>query len=276
MGRRQLPADPAGNMTYLEAVALGVVQGLTEFLPVSSDGHLQLASLAMSGLHQPLAFDMALHLGTLGAVLIGFGTDVKALVLGLLPGGDPEARRLAGLVVLATIPTGVMGLAIKKSGLHHMGAEGIACGLLVTAGFDFSTRFTRGGTGRLSAAKALLIGILQGFAPLPGVSRSASTIATAMACGLSGREAARFSFLCSIPAIAGATLVASKDLFDGQEHMPPLGPVMAGVVASALVGGLALAFLKRQLEQGSFEVWGVYCVILAGAVFTLARSGGTP
>lgn len=244
---------------------LGVLQGLTEFLPVSSSGHLRLAEYWIGGITQPLALELALHVGTLGAVLVYHRRDLYAQIMCLKPEGDPARRQEILHIVLASIPTAILGLGLKKAGVEHLGPQVVGGCLLATAAMNESTRHTGGGTAELTPAKAVAIGVVQGIAVLPGVSRSGSTIAAGMALGLDPVRAASFSFLCSIPAVGGATLLLVKDLLEGAS---PLGveQVVVGVTVSFVVGMACLEFLMRQLRQGSFRPWAVYCLLLAIAV----------
>lgn len=254
---------------------LGVLQGLTEFLPVSSSGHLRLAEYSIGGITQPLALELALHIGTLGAVLVYHRKDLLAQMLSLKPEGDPERRREILHIVLASIPTALLGLGLKKAGVEHLGPRVVAGCLLATAALNESTRHTLGGRSELTPAKAVAIGIVQGVAVLPGISRSGSTIAAGMALGLDPIRAASFSFLCSIPAVGGATLLLLKDMLEGAA---PLGPtqVAVGVGVSFLVGMACLEFLMRQLREGSFRPWAVYCLVLALAVLASGMGRDVP
>lgn len=252
-----------------------MLQGLTEFLPVSSSGHLRLAEYSIGGVSQPLALEMALHVGTLGAVLVYHRRDLVAQLLSLKPEGDPSRRREILHIFLASIPTAVLGLGLKEAGVEHLGPMAVAGCLLATSAMNESTRHTMGGEGELTAGKAVAIGVVQGLAVLPGISRSGSTIAAGMALGLPPLEAASFSFLVSIPAVGGATLLLLKDLLEGAA---PLGvaEIAVGVGVSFLVGMACLEFLMRQLRQGSFRPWAVYCLLLSLAVFASGMGTGGP
>jgi undecaprenyl-diphosphatase len=204
--------------------------------------------------------------GTLGAVLVYHRKDIGAQIMALKPEGDPARREEVKHIVLASIPTAILGLGLKMAGVEHLGPKAVATCLLATACLNESTRHTGGGKAELTHGKALAIGVVQGIAVLPGISRSGSTIAAGMALGLDPIRAASFSFLCSIPAVGGATLLLLKDLLEGTA---PLGPtqIAVGVGVSFLVGMACLEFLMRQLREGSFRPWAVYCLLLALAVF---------
>lgn len=264
-------------MNTSQVALLGALQGATEFLPVSSSGHLRLVELLMGGVEESLALEVALHVGTLGAVLLFYRADLRAMVLSLRPGGDAERRRWIGLVALASLPTALIGLGMKRAGVEHLGLLAVGIGLLVSAFANFSTSREVPEGGSFTAWDALLIGCVQGFAVLPGISRSGSTIATGMARGVSGVEAARFSFLCSIPAVAGAAMLTVIDLLEvGVTRLDPK-VVGFGAAISFVVGYACLALLLRQIKTGTFRLWGFYCLILGCGVLTLAFSGtGAP
>lgn len=222
--------------------------------------------------------DVALHVGTLLAVLVYYRREVFELCQGLWPGGSAEARRKVGWILAASVPTAFLGLALKRLGVGSLGALPVAGGLLVTALVDYSTTRTRGGEATLDMRRAALIGVVQGLAVLPGVSRSGSTIAAGMALGLPPLEAARFSFLCSIPAVAGAALLTFKDYMEAPDPNFAAGPVTLGVALSFLVGLGCLRFLMRQLQEGTFRIWAGYCLVLALLVFGahFGTQGGAP
>ncbi len=261
------------SISYPTAAGLGLIQGLTEFLPVSSSGHLRLAEAWIGGITQPLTLELALHVGTLGAVLVYYRKDLITLIGALLPGGDSQARQQIGKIVLASIPTAVIGLGLKKAGVEHLGPQVVAGGLFATACLNESTNHTGGGEQEITYGKAFGIGVIQGIAVLPGISRSGSTIATAMALGIPSLEAARFSFLCSVPAVGGATLLLVKDLVETQGATYQWGPLGLGIGVSFLVGYVCLALLMKQLERGGFRLWAVYCLIVSILVLWNSRGG---
>jgi undecaprenyl-diphosphatase len=258
--------------TYFDAVILGIVQGLTEFFPVSSDGHLIVVShwLGISG--PKLFFDVMLHSGTLLAVLLVFGKDVlqmfsgawRALrALGNRPvqdiiKDDPELR-LGLLVILATIPTGIIGLLLKKwiDPLSTLFITGLF--LCLSGALLWFTRCT-GDAGResneITTRDALMIGLMQGAAVLPGLSRSGSTITGGLWLGLSRAAAGRFSFLLSIPAVLGAIILELKDSL--KDPPDQWGPIIVGSVVSFLVGLLALRALLWVVRGGRLYSFAYY------------------
>ena len=276
-------------MNTLEAIILGTVQGLTEFLPVSSSGHLVLFQ-NLFGMHEPeLLFDICLHVGTLTAVLIVFYREIFQILTALVqfPGrlrsagglrnllaGD-ESIRMALLIVVGSIPTAVIGLLFKEITDQLFGSLTIVgCMLLVTGTLLWLTRRirTKGRPiERTSLKDALLVGLVQGLAILPGISRSGSTIATALFLGVDRKVAGRYSFLLSIPAIVGA-LILGLDTPELQTTIP-LATIVAGSVISAVVGWLALVILLRVVDRGQLYRFAPYCWLVGAITLFLAWLG---
>ncbi len=244
----------------VSAVLLGILQGFTEFLPVSSSGHLVLAQRVLPGFSAPpAAFEALLHAGTLAAVVAFFRRDILAF---LSSAGTREGRRLPLLILLGSLPAAVIGLSFRRQ-LEGLFASPVvaAAGLLVTAGLLLvAWRFGRGerASQSLGWGEALLIGAFQAVAIAPGVSRSGATIACALLLGLAGREAARFSFLLSLPAVAGAVLLEGKEVASS----PHLGAFLLGTAAAAAVGYLAIAWMMRLLARRTLLPFAVYCAVL--------------
>ena len=274
-------------MTLWEGIVLGIVQGLTELLPVSSSGHLVIAQSLMPNFHQPgVLFDVMLHLGTLSAVAFFFRRDILDLLRALLPrGGNPgpvslyehldEAavplkRRFIAYMIVATAITGAIGLTFQKQ-VHALfeSVEVTASMLLVTGLLlFFSDRVKDAGRSdeQMNVTDSIVIGIVQGIAIIPGISRSGSTIAAGIFRRLDGAASARFSFLISIPAILGATILESRHM---TEVLPGEIPVYAaGTAAAAVVGFLTLRFLFAVIRRRGLRFFGYYCWF-AGSV-TLA------
>lgn len=252
-------------MDYSQAVILGMVQGLTEFLPVSSSGHLVLGQRLL-GLHEPqLLFDVAVHVGTLAAVLVVFWRDIWSMVRGLWA-TDEEGRRgrkLIMLVAAASVPTAIMGLAFKdyfESMFASLAAVGVA--LLITGCLLMVTTRAKGrglDTVNTGPIRALVMGVAQGMAITPGISRSGATIATGLLLGLDREFAARLSFVMSIPAILGALLLQVLHIDDGSAATAALPVMVAGGLTAALVGWAALQFLLKIVRQGRLYLFSYYC-----------------
>lgn len=260
-------------MSWLDAIVLGVIQGLTEFIPVSSDGHLSAAEMLMPRFGQVgLLFDVLVHVGTLAAILIYYRRLLREEVEGLFS-SDREKRagawRLAMLLLAATVPTGVTGLLMKhyveqtKANPRFVGAMEILTGLYLAVSYfrkeGHKTRKT------MTYLDALIIGTVQGFAVLPGLSRSASTIGFGLLLGFTGRWAADYTFLLAIPAIVGA---AGVEILSALRHHGAgffatadfarylLGAAVAGVVGYATIG-----FLIRMVSTRKVHWFALYCFV---------------
>jgi undecaprenyl-diphosphatase len=255
-------------MSDLEALWLGIVQGLTEFFPVSSSGHLvifeSLLGLEMHG----LLFEVAVHVATLVAILIFYQRRIRGLVVGVLH-GRTDSIRYVGKLALATVPAVLVGLTAKDFiSAQFSSAPAVGCLLLVTGGIVWTTRFTRrtGGMEEPTWAGALLIGVAQAFAILPGISRSGSTVAAALALGVAPVQAAEFSFLLGIIAITGAAVLILPDLRGVPvEQLTAIG---LGSAAALVSGVLALYLFVRMLRANVFYrfAWWAW---LAGSTFLL-------
>lgn len=258
-------------MSLLEAILIGIIQGATEFLPISSDGHLVLIP-AIFGLSQPdLVLIGLVHAGTLVAILTYFARDLWAIGRAWLAGiarrapmADPNAR-LGWFMLLGSVPAGIVGLGLKDFFEQQFQSPTVAAvGLLVTAAFLIvGERLLRGTKtlDRLTAVDTLIIGSFQVLALLPGVSRSGTTIAAGLWRGLDRPTAARFSFLVGLPAIAGAGLLSILDIFSAQGTLPN-GHYLAAFIAAAVVGYVCIAFLLSWVKRHSLYPFAVYCAVV--------------
>lgn len=255
-------------MSLLWAVILGLAQGLTEFLPVSSSAHLTILGV-LAGVREEdaLAFFLILHLGTLVALVAFFARDLWDLGVRSLR-GDRDAWRYNGLIVLTTVPTAVIGLALKPVVERAMASPLTASLLLlVTAAFLTATRWFPEGTvgpGSLRPRHAFLVGVAQGLAVFPGISRSGATITACLALGLTREEAFRYAFFVSLPAIAGAALLDAKAMM-GMSGQTGAGVLFAGAAVSAVAGFAALALLKRTVVGRAFHWYAIWCLLAASA-----------
>jgi undecaprenyl-diphosphatase len=257
---------------WLAAAFLGAVQGLTEFLPVSSSGHLVLFQefLPISG--DEVLFDLVLHLGTLIPVLAFYRQDLALILRDLRPGPGLWQRpgaQLAAAVVVATAPTAAIGLAFKDvfEALFANPAA-LVFSFALTGLLLHSTTVARPPHRTLSLPLALILGIAQGIAITPGISRSGTTIAVALLLGLEREQAARFSFLMSLPAILGAVLLKLRDV---EGYPSSWGPLLLGALVAVVVGALALQLLVRLVLRGQFAafrwyVWGM-ALVAAGVAW---------
>jgi undecaprenyl-diphosphatase len=269
------------------AVTLGVVQGLTEFLPVSSSGHLVIFQ-HLFGLREPeLLFDISVHIGTLAAVVAVFYRDIATLAAAVfrLPamaraaGGvkplvaGSEAVRLIVMIVAGSVPTALIGVyfaGIAEQLFGSIRLVGIA--LAVTGTFLWFTRKcpVRGRTMTgMRLRDALIIGIMQGLAIIPGISRSGATISAALYLGIDRELAGRFSFLLSIPAILGALVLSING--EAFQTTLPVGHIIAGSLSAALIGYLALRILMVMVKGGRMYRFAPYCWIIAAATLVLSQ-----
>ena len=251
-------------MTYIESIILGIIQGLTEFLPVSSSGHLVLAE-ALLGVHPPgVTFEVVLHLGTLFAVLVYFRSRIFELIHSVFDSKMKKQRAMLGYLALGTIPAGVIGVAFKDFFEAAFDSPVSAAAMLLVTGLILlSTRLVPKQTKPVTALKAFLIGIGQAVAIMPGISRSGSTISAGLLLGLKPAEAAEFSFLLAIPAIGGAAVLNFDDL--SKLPVDQMGQYGVGMVASFLVALGAVYLVLESIRRGKFEYFAYYC-FAAGAV----------
>lgn len=253
-------------MNILQAIASGILQGITEFIPVSSSGHLVILYHWL-GIQQPqVIFDIFLHIGTLFAVVLFFRKSLVSLFT--------TDKRLGLFIIMASIPTALIGLLFGKffeSLFVNVKAVGF---LLVVTGIwlmigNWATRKKfyrlRTANSELRLWQALLIGTSQGIAIMPGISRSGATISTGLLCGLERRKAIQFSFLLSVPAVLGALVVKCNQI--GPAFDWTTTPAMVvGTIVSCVVGLVSLKFLMALVGKIKFYIFGVYCMVLGLAV----------
>ncbi len=267
-------------MNYFETLLLGVIQGLTEFLPVSSSGHLVIFENLLGFKEPEILLDASLHLGTLLAVCIYFRSDLGKMIQGLWawvrpskdsPGGLNEHAYLAVMVVLGSIPTALIGF-IFKDPLEKLFGSVTTVGvmLLVTGIITGVTKFIPEDHAKWDQVKvgmALAIGTVQGFAIIPGISRSGATIVCALLLGLHRETAGRFSFLLSIPAIIGAV---GLHLESDAVARVGLLPLTLGFTSSAIVGFFALMLLMGIVKKGHFYYFAPYCLAVGAMTIILS------
>lgn len=245
-------------VTIIQAIILGIVQGITEWLPISSSGHLVIFQQFM-GLSVPLLFDIFLHVGTLFVILLVFWKDIL-LILKALFNLDFKSYhgKLLLFIILGTIPTGLIGYIfhdILTGFFQNLTVVGVA--LLVTGGLlFFSERFER--KRYLNAFDSVLIGIVQGIAIIPGISRSGSTISVGLLRGVDRELAAKFSFLLSVPAIIGAAVFD----FDVSVVGANLTAMITGTLVSIVVGYFALKWLLNLIIAKKFHYFSYYCFVV--------------
>ena len=246
-------------MTLLEAIILGVIQGLTEFLPISSSGHLVLGQYVLDIKLKGNSFEIVTHLGTLVSVLCIFWKEILSLILDIT---DKNNRKYIFYLILGTIPAVVIGF-VAKSYISELfeSVQLVSIALMVTGLILFYSKKVKNNSLPIDAKKALLIGITQAIAIIPGISRSGITICTALALGMSGKNAAKFSFLLAIPAISGAGLLLALDPQSDITFIPLTSLIMA-FMSSFIVGYICLKWLLSLLESGKFYFFGYYCFMI--------------
>ncbi len=256
-------------MSVLEAILLGLLQGVAEFLPISSSGHLALAQKLLGLEEVPLLFDVFLHLATLAAVCLFFRKKIAALFQSFWKvitrqGADENDSRYILAVILATLVTGILGIFVEKV-LPEMPIQVVFAGFIFTAFLLLLSSLIKDRKGRKDAApswrQALLIGLAQGVGTLPGVSRSGSTISGARFCGVTRELAGEFSFIVSIPAILGAFLLELKDLGELGSAVGIL-PLIAGCITAFVSGLFALAWLMKLIRKGKLGYFALYLIPL--------------
>jgi undecaprenyl-diphosphatase len=267
-------------MTPFQAIALGVIQGLTEFLPVSSSAHLALVPWLLGWEDPGLSFDVALHFGTLLAVLWYFRMEWLALIkaaFGILTTGrieTPEKRRVVYLII-ATIPGAIGGLLLQKQAESAFRSPQIIAIALIVMGIILwlvdKAVDQRRILGEMRWVDALLIGLSQVIALIPGVSRSGSTISAARGLRFDRESAAEFSFLMSMPIIAAAVILEGPKAL----HAGGLtNELMSGVVASAISGWLAISILMRYVSRHSYGIFAFYRVVFGIGVLAVIYARG--
>jgi undecaprenyl-diphosphatase len=236
---------------------LGILQGLTEFLPVSSSGHLVLVQSLIPGFSQPgILLDVVLHFGTLLAVLVFFWKDLFKL-----------SFRYYLYLGLATIPAVIVGFLIKdKVDILFSSVRLVGISLMVTGVINLLTHKSKIGEKTLSFKNTFLVGIAQAVAIIPGISRSGSTIFAGVKQGVSPKEAARFSFLLSVPAIVGANILEILSLGQVEVEIPVY---LVGFIFAFLAGLLAIKLVIRFLEKKKFLVFSIYCFVIGALSFLL-------
>jgi len=261
-------------MDIWKAIVVGIVQGLAEFLPISSSGHIVLTQYLLGirevgGVHQPdLSFEIILHLGTLVSVLIFFRASLWSLVKCLYTPAMIEERKMILWLAVATLPAVVAALLFKDFFDSVPGKPTMVSGLLILTGLIlFVPRLVKNSGDKVGFRSCLIMGVGQALAILPGVSRSGSTIAAGLISGVKAERAAEFSFLMSIPAIAGGFVLTMKDQmeqtgsFGGALKECFNVPYVAGAIAAAVVGLFAIYVVMGAVKRGKLEYFSYYCFV---------------
>jgi undecaprenyl-diphosphatase len=271
------------DLPIWQAVLLGALQGLTEFLPISSSGHLAVVQHYLPGFREPgVLFDVVLHAGTLAAVLIYFAGDLKALLKNIFRQqgergeGDPGWRLLIGLI-LASFVTGIVGLVfLSRIEALFQSMQAVGAGLLTTAALLLLADLIlkRAGLRKPEdpgVLQSLVIGLAQGIALIPGISRSGATITAGIATGVESQRAVRFSFLLFIPAALAALVVSALRHASAisQFNLDKAAGYLLGAVMAMAVGYLCIDLLLRAVKKGRLSYFAIYCGLLGATVIFL-------
>lgn len=269
-------------MTLLQSIVLGIIQGITEFLPISSSAHLVITPYLL-GWHIPaqagFIFDVLVQLGTLLAVIIYFRKDLYRIILAVINGvihrqpfSDPMSR-LGLLLVLATIPAVIVGILFKDQVEQAFGSPPAAALFLLGTALLLVIAEQVGKRNRqldsVTWLDALIVGLFQAVSLLPGISRSGSTITGGMIRNLDRPSAARFSFLMSVPVMIGAGVLAVADLVKIPDFSAQIPTLMAGFIIAAIVGYLSIHWLLSFLGKRPLYVFAIYCVVVSFIVLII-------
>lgn len=276
-------------MTYIQAIILGLAQGLAEFLPISSSGHLALLQYFFGvNADSVLPFAVLLHLGTLISVFIVYWKDIVELVMELgavfkdiFTGKGPRinanpTRRLGFMIIVATIPTAVIGLLFNDLfESFYLSLTAIGIGLIITGAILLIAEKmgkNNKNVGEMKFRHAVFVGVMQGVAICPGISRSGSTLFGGLISGLNKEFAVKFAFLISIPSILGSVIVEAPDAIHAGLGGAALGPVIAGVIVSALSGLFAIKAMIKVVSNKKLVGFSIYVWIVAVAVLGYAMT----
>jgi len=252
-------------MNALQALILGLIQGLTEFLPVSSSGHLEIGH-ALLGIHtnSNLYFDVVLHVATVLSTIVVFRKDIVALLIGLLQFKWNSETIFVSKLLLSSVPVLIVGLLFREEieqmftgNLHFVGSM-----LLVTAGLLGFTHFAKRGDGEITFLKSIIIGIAQAIAVMPGISRSGATIATGLLLKTKKENVARFSFLMVLIPILGAAFLDIVGNDFGASESIGIMPLAAGFIAAFVTGLLACSWMIRIVKRGNLIYFAIYCFVI--------------
>lgn len=264
-------------MTAWKALVLGLIQGLTEFLPISSSGHLVLGKYLLNLTESGIEFEVIVHFGTLLAVLTVFFHDIITLIKTFFSIFTKQFRnkgikyqyyrnsdfRLLVYIILATIPAGIVGLLFEEKIEAFFVNPRMTCFMLIiTAIILFLTFFVKNPKRKLNLSNTFAMGIAQAVAIMPGISRSGSTISTGLYFKLNGDDAARFSFLLALPAILGATILEASDLISSSISSDYFLSLAVGLIASYVSGYCAIELLLKVIKKGKLYWFSPYCLIL--------------
>ncbi|MEW5925294.1 MAG: undecaprenyl-diphosphate phosphatase [Candidatus Zixiibacteriota bacterium] len=248
-------------MTYLDSIILGIIQGLTEFLPISSSGHLVLGQHLLGVKMPGLMYELVVHFGTLVSVLIYFRKKVYVLLKALYTPSLKTERLMILYIILGTIPAVIIGLSFKGPIERAFGSPWAAALFLIFTGIVllFTSAFEKG-IKKINIPRSIIIGFAQALAIMPGISRSGMTISAGLFSGVKPIEAAEYSFLLSIPVIIGAIIYQGSNIISSENGL--IGQYIVGASVSFLVGLFAVYLLLDLIKKGKFKYFGIYCLII--------------
>lgn len=258
-------------MSAFEALILGIIQGLTEFLPVSSSGHLELGAYFLGvKSNSNLLFAIIVHGATALSTVVVFRKTILELIIGLLQFRWNGETQYAAKILVSMIPLGIVGVFFEKevASLFAGNILLVAGMLSITGLLLLLTNYAKKQTGEITFTKSIIIGIAQSIAILPGISRSGATISTALLTGVEKSKAAKFSFLMVLPPILGATFLMILDYMDSTVQVESFGftPLFVGFVAAFVSGLLACTWMIKLVKNGKLIYFAIYCFILSAIV----------
>lgn len=260
-------------MTFLEALILGIIQGLTEFLPVSSSGHLELGSYLLGVQSSDnLLFSILVHGATALSTVVVFRKDIVKLIIDLFKFEWNESTKFIFMIAVSMIPVGIVGVFFEDQVEAFFGGRIVLVGsmLLITAILLSTTYFSKSKVQDLNFPKSFIVGLAQAVAIMPGISRSGATISTALLLGISREAAARFSFLMVLPPILGAMLLKTKDLIENPAVASEVSPtvLLAGFLAAFVSGLFACNWMIALVKRGKLIYFAIYCAIVGAIAIT--------
>jgi undecaprenyl-diphosphatase len=264
-------------MNWFEALILGLVQGLTEFLPVSSSGHLEIGKAILQiEARENLTFSIVVHGATVLSILVVFWRDLRDLVVGSLSLNYNESNSYLLKIIISMIPVGIVGAFFKEEVEAFFTGNIVLVGsmLLITATLLVITNFIRAGERKIGYLDALIIGVSQALAVMPGISRSGATITTALFLGNKRDEAARFSFLMVILPILAANFLDLKDMEPAVEGSIGIIPLVVGFLAAFISGLMACKWMLSIVRKGKLIWFGLYCLVVGSIAIAAGLSGG--
>ncbi|MDW7690915.1 undecaprenyl-diphosphate phosphatase [Flammeovirgaceae bacterium SG7u.111] len=254
-------------MSIIDAIILGVIQGLTEFLPVSSSGHLELGKVILGQeIEAGLLFSLVLHAATALSTIVVFRKDIWEIIRELFKFEWNESTQFVAKILISAVPVGVVGILFKNEAEALFEGNVLLVGamLLVTGFLLLMTHYTKGRSGKpVGYKEAIIIGIAQAIAILPGISRSGATIGTGLLIGVDKAKVARFSFLMVLLPIIGATMLELKDFFEDEAaHTVDITVLSIGFITAFIIGLAACTWMIGIVKKGKLSFFAIYCFIV--------------